>query len=201
MADKFLSSLVGGSGTALGEITRLFPDFPDDYERDGQKFLRSGFAITSGWDTSLDAFLLPAGVWSAVTSGFGSTAIRSVATDEAGVWVAVGDSGTMTRSTNDGASWTAVTSGFGSTAINSIATDNAGVWVAVGDSGVMTRSTNDGASWTAVTSGFGSTLIWSIATDEAGVWVAVGDSGVMTRADGLTFGIDTGNDVDYVRYL
>jgi len=191
----------GGGGTALGEITRLFPDFPDDYERDGQKFLRSGFAITSGWDASLDPFIFPAEVWSAVTSGFGSTSIRSIATDQAGVWVAGGDSGTMRRSTNDGASWSAVTSGFGSTTINSIATDNAGVWVAVGLSGTMTRSTDDGASWSAVTSGFGSTFIQSIATDEAGVWVAVGGSGVMTRADGLTFGIDTGNDVDYVRYL
>ena len=149
----------GGGGTALGEITRLFPNFQDDYERDGQKFLRSGFAITSGWDASLDPFIFPAGVWTAVTSGFGSAQIRSVATDQAGVWVAVGNSGTMTR------------------------------------------STNNGATWSGVTSGFGSTQILSVATDQAGVWVAVGDSGTMTRADGLTFGIDTGNDVDYVRYL
>ena len=149
----------GGGGTALGEITRLWQGFPDDYARDGQKFLRSGFAITSGWDASLDAFIFPAGVWSAVTSGFGSTFIRSIATDQAGVWVAGGDSGTMRRSTNNGASWSAVTSGFGSASIR------------------------------------------SIATDEAGVWVAGDSRGAMTRADGISFGIDTGNDVDYVRYL
>ena len=34
----------GGGGTALGAIERLYNGFPDDYERDGQKFLRSGFA-------------------------------------------------------------------------------------------------------------------------------------------------------------
>ena len=232
----------GGGGTALGEITRLYNGFPDDYQRDGQKFIRSGFAVGSGWDASLEPFIYSAGFWSAVTSGFGSTTISSVATDQAGVWVAVGFSGVMTRSTDNGLNWSAVTSGFGSGIIRSVATDQAGVWVAVGDNGVMTRSandgaswsavtsgfilriwsiatdqagvwvavgengvmtrsTNDGASWSAVTSGFGITRIYSVATDQAGVWVAVDTSGNMTRADGLTFGIDTGNDVDYVRYL
>jgi len=148
----------GGGGTALGEITRLYQGFPDDYTRDGQKFLRSGFIITSGWDTSLATSVFPAGLWATVTSGFGSTTILSVATDGAGVWVA-------------------------------------------GGGGAMRRSTNNGATWSAVTSGFGSTSINSVAKGQANVWIAVGQSGTITRADELTFGIDTGNIVDYVRYL
>ena len=147
----------GGGGTALGEITRLYQGFPDDYTRDGQKFLRSGFIITSGWDTSLATSVFSAGLWATETSGFGSTLINSVATDGAGVWVASG--GTMTRSTDNGATWATVTSGFGTTQIN------------------------------------------SVAKGQANVWIAVGQSGTITRADELTFGIDTGNIVDYVRYL
>jgi hypothetical protein len=52
-----LSDLGGGGGIAIGEITRFYESFPNDYERDGQKFLRSGFVINSGWDASLDPFI------------------------------------------------------------------------------------------------------------------------------------------------
>ena len=130
---------------------------------------------------SLTALTTDAVSWSSVTSGFGSTLIRAVATDTAGVWIAVGDSGTMTRSSDNGATWSSVTSGFGSSAIYSVATDGSGVWVAVGASGTVTRSTDDGATWSSVTSGTAVTLE-HVATDTSGVWVAGGASGVMIRS-------------------
>jgi hypothetical protein len=119
--------------------------------------------------------------WSAVTSGFGTTVIVKVAYGN-GVWIAVGLSGTMTRSTNDGVTWSAVTSGFGSVTIQSVAYGN-GVWIAVGNSGNMRRSTDDGVTWSAVTSGFGTQNIFSAAYGN-GVWVAGGNSGTMTRDTG-----------------
>ena len=78
--------------------------------------------------------------WGSVTSGFGSNTINAIATDGAGVWVAVGSSGTMTRSTDNGVTWSAVTSGFGANSITAVATDGAGVWVAGGGSGAMIKS-------------------------------------------------------------
>ena len=120
--------------------------------------------------------------WNSVTSGFGTNGIQAIATDGAGVWVAVGSSGTMRRSTDNGATWSSVTSGFGTTTINSVATDGAGVWVAVGSSGVMSRSTDNGATWSAVTSGFGTSNIYSVATDGAGVWIA-GSAGMRRSTD------------------
>lgn len=107
---------------------------------------------------------------------------QAVATDSAGTWIIVGNSGIMQRSVDNGLSWSTVTSGFGSTNILSVATDGAGVWIAVGASGVLSRSTNNGATWGTVTSGFGTTAIRAVATDRAGVWIAGGDSGVMTRS-------------------
>ena len=104
----------------------------------GAAYLRTSYPDL--WPLMAAVPTAPALDWSTVTSGFGTTGILGIATDGAGVWVAGGDNGVMTRSTNNGATWSAVTSGFGSTAIRGIATDGAGVWVAVGDSGVMARS-------------------------------------------------------------
>jgi len=121
--------------------------------------------------------------WTTRTSGFGSTAIYSVTYGD-GLYVAVGDSGKLTTST-DGTTWTTRTSGFGSTAIYSV-TYGDGLYVAVGDSGKLTTST-DGTTWTTRTSGFGSTSILGVGYGD-GLYVAVGESGKLTTStDGITW--------------
>jgi len=127
--------------------------------------------------------LASAETWNAQTSGFGSTIIQGVTYGD-GLYVAVGNDGTMTTSTN-GTSWTSRTSGFGSTSINSVTYGDA-LYVAVGNDGTMTTSTN-GTSWTSRTSGFGSTSINSVTYGDA-LYVAVGNDGTMTTStDGTTW--------------
>jgi hypothetical protein len=137
-------NLFGGGGwkPPVGTAHYLGSSWPT-VTVDGMTFLKAGLAVSSSELPSYPISTVggvQARVWSAVTSGFGSTIINAVATNGAGVWVAVGGNGRMTRSTDNGATWSAVTSGFGSTIINAVATDGAGVWVAVGGSGMMTRS-------------------------------------------------------------
>jgi len=124
--------------------------------------------------------------WRAVSSGFGSTNINSIAYGDDGAevanpkalnrfWIAAGNSGQMRRSVN-GSTWSSVSSGFAGTNINSIEHANS-TWVAVGNSGKIGRSVN-GTTWTQVTSGFGTTNINSVAYGD-GSWIAVGNSGKM----------------------
>jgi hypothetical protein len=89
------------------------------------------------------------------TTSFGTTNINWIATDGAGTWVAVGDSGKLASST-DGYTWTQRTSGFSTTTISWVAYGG-GTWVAVGGSGKLSTST-DAVTWTAVTT---ATSTWS----------------------------------------
>jgi hypothetical protein len=121
--------------------------------------------------------------WTTRTSGFGSTLIYGVTYGD-GLYVAVGESGTMTTST-DGITWTTRTSGFGTTTIRGV-TYGDGLYVAVGVSGTLTTST-DGITWTTRTSGFGTTLIYGVTYGD-GLYVAVGSSGKLTTStDGITW--------------
>jgi hypothetical protein len=109
--------------------------------------------------------------------GFGTTTINGV-TYGNGLYVAVGESGQLTTST-DGITWTARTSGFDSTNILGVTYGN-GLFVAVGVGGKLTTST-DGITWTARTSGFGVTVIRGV-TYGNGLYVAVGAAGVLTTS-------------------
>ena len=115
--------------------------------------------------------------WTNKTSGFGTTAIWDV-THGDGLYVAGGDSGTLTTSP-DGTTWTTRTSGFGTTAIRGV-THGDGLYVAVGESGKLTTSP-DGITWTTTTSGFATTTIRNV-THGNGLYVAVGNSGTMTTS-------------------
>ena len=131
----------GGAQNVSDTIVTARTLTPPEYlPCDGSSYLASSYpALSDFFDLS------PFFDFNAVTSGFGTTSIRDIATDGSGIWVAVGSSGVMTRSADNGATWSSVTSGFGTTVIRGIATDGTGVWVAGGDSGVMTRSTDSGA--------------------------------------------------------
>ena len=121
--------------------------------------------------------------WTTRTSGFDTTTINEVTYGD-GLYVAVGQSGKMTTST-DGTTWTTRTSGFGTNTINGV-TFGDGLYVAVGNSGTMTTST-DGTTWTTRTSGFGTTAIRGVTYGD-GVYVAGGDDGTLTTStDGTTW--------------
>ncbi len=99
-----------------------------------------------------------------------------------GLWVAVGDSGTILTST-DGITWTARVSG--TTAYLRDARYANGLWVINGDSGTILTST-DGTSWTARASGTTVTLL--DARYANGLWVINGDSGtLLTSTDGISW--------------
>lgn len=121
--------------------------------------------------------------WAEVALGIGTSAVRGFASDGLGVWVAAtGNTSSLARSTDDGATWSLVTNTLATVAF-CIDTDKAGVWVTAGLSGKLARSTDNGASFSLVTSGFGATQINGIATDAAGVWVTVGNAGKMARSN------------------
>lgn len=102
----------------------------------------------------------------------------SVTTDGAGIWMTVGDNGTLSRSLDNGANWTSLTSGVpaGHT-IMEIAYGN-GAWILVTNGNLIRRSTDNGSTWTTISSPFGSANYLSIATDGAGTWVAGSGSGM-----------------------
>ena len=122
--------------------------------------------------------------WTPRTSGFtGSNNIQNI-TFGNGVYVAGGDAGTLSSST-DAITWTTRTSGFGTSRIRALTFGN-NVYVAGGDSGQI-RTSTDAITWTTRTSGFGTTTIYGLGFGN-GVYVAVGDNGQMrTSTDAITW--------------
>ncbi|MEP6974205.1 MAG: YCF48-related protein [Spartobacteria bacterium] len=89
--------------------------------------------------------------WSPVTSGTANS-LRGVRLLDSGVGYAVGDAGTILKSTDAGATWSAQVSGTTKTLYDLyFFSDTEGV--AVGESGLILRTTDGGASWAAVSSG------------------------------------------------
>ena len=113
--------------------------------------------------------------WVGKDSGTANT-LNSVAGDGSGNWVAVGSSGVVCRSTNNGSTWAAATVS-GATTFQDVATDGSGNWVAVGGNGQVYYSSNAGSTWTAGTSGVGSNEITGVATDGSGNWLFVDNGG------------------------
>lgn len=102
--------------------------------------------------------------------------------------VAVGDAGTILRSTDTGATWTQVGSGVTGADLNGVsATNNDDFVVAAGDSGTIVRSPDDATTWGAVASGTTANLN-GVATDDLTSYgyLVVGDAGTVLRS------VDTG---------
>lgn len=116
--------------------------------------------------------------WTARTSSFSTTGINDVASNEAGLFVAVGDAGKLATS-SDGVTWTQQTSSFSTTNIVSISY-GAGYWVAGGESGKLATST-DGITWTQRTTGF-SASYGVYATYGNGYWVGTNQNGGIRTA-------------------
>ena len=84
--------------------------------------------------------------------------------------IAVGDSGLILRSTNDGLNWVMQPSGT-SNNLNDVFFNNSNTGYAVGDSGTIIKTTNWGLSWVEQSSGTFATLKSVCFIDENNGWV------------------------------
>ena len=112
-----------------------------------------------------------------ITSKYSSQNLRGV--DSRGdLFVAVGDNGSILRSTN-GEIWTGVTTTSITTRLNDVhyADDK---WIAVGAAGSVVRSTDNGLTWSVVSSG--STFNLNSVYYNDNVWVAIGQSGMVLNS-------------------
>jgi photosystem II stability/assembly factor-like uncharacterized protein len=96
------------------------------------------------------------GQWSPVDSGTTSNLNGAVLLDS-GTGFVVGDTGTILKSTDAGATWTPLTPGT-SAALHGIYFLDPNDGVAVGDSGTILRTTDGGGAWQNVISGVGDDL-------------------------------------------
>ena len=117
---------------------------------------------------------------------FISRDLHSVALSADGrIGVAVGENGTILKTTSSGNTWSPRASGV-SEALNSIAlSDDGRIGVAVGENGTILKTTNSGNTWSPRASGTLESLR-SVAISPDGSWgLAVGDNGTTLRtADG-----------------
>lgn len=128
---------------------------------------------------------------STLTSSFAGNAIRKIMPGANGVWVAVGDGGKLSRSTDDGATWTALTSGLGAIALSGIGWDGNQTWMICGPSGAIAKSTDNGATWASLgtVTAIGTDPLKGIALTSDGVVCAVSTTGRIYR--NATYGIGT----------
>lgn len=120
--------------------------------------------------------------WSSVTSQFGTSGINDLHYDAAAAtWMAVGSSGKVSISTDDGANWTARNTGITSTlyGVSKVGSK----WVVVGADGVVLES-EDTIAWDVSSGAFGSKIVRAIG--------ASGDEAVL-YADGALIGHATTN--------
>ena len=129
-------------------------------------------------------------IWVQVSNtGFTTTRVNGITTNRAGVWVAVGGSGKIAYSTDDGVTWTLTAdSKFGTTLIRDVRISSSKS-IACGLSGKMAASFDGGVTWSEIESSFSGSTILGIDTDMANRWVAVGDSGKIAYStdDGVTW--------------
>ena len=96
------------------------------------------------------------GQWSAATSGTTNNLNGGYLLDS-GVGFAVGDAGTILKTTDAGMTWSPLTSGT-TNALYDVYFFDATQGVAVGEQGLILRTTDGGAGWQGVTSGVGDAL-------------------------------------------
>ena len=116
-------------------------------------------------------------------------------------WVAVGDSGAIARSTDDGVTFSGTTSQpAGAPGLSFVATSGSGTWLAGGGTiGLLWRSTDGGATWSDVSIGSTSAIFQGATyVASASRWLAAGTLGEIWQSDddGVTWAlnIDTGSD-------
>src|SRR5215216_4277397 len=113
---------------------------------------RLHFALALVFCSSLTAF----GQWSAATSGTTNN-LNGTHRLDAGVGYAVGDAGTILKSTDAGMTWAPLTSGT-TNALHAVFFFDTAHGVTVGEQGLILRTTNGGNTWQTITSGVVDTL-------------------------------------------
>lgn len=113
--------------------------------------MSKGMMICAVWALSLVASASGVAQWTPVTSGT-TNLLRGVHLLDSGVGYAVGDAGTILKSTDAGMTWSARSSGTTSVLYDVYFFDDA-TGVSVGDGGLILRTTDGGASWQSVPSG------------------------------------------------
>lgn len=132
-------------------------------------------------DSTLEAPFLPAGWEQLVDTSFGTTDINSVAYDGESRLVAVGNSGKIAYSNDNGFTWQQTPNPFASGNIYTVTHGN-GVFVAGGSAGKLATST-DGIVWTARDSGFGAgAILGSTYVESSSLWVIVGATGKLATS-------------------
>ena len=96
------------------------------------------------------------GQWSAASSGTTNN-LNGVYLLDSGVGFAVGDAGTIVKTTNAGMTWSQLTSGT-TNALYDVYFFDATQGVAVGEQGLILRTTNGGSGWQGITSAVTDTL-------------------------------------------
>ncbi len=132
----------------------------------------------------------------------GTPGLNGIAFSTSTNGVAVGESGTILRSTNGGASWSARPLPAGvpaGTTLRDVANINSTTLVIVGDGGTILRSTDSGATWSVVTSptseDLNSVATFTFGSSTSGV--AVGNRGViLITTDGASWTADDSGTVE-----
>lgn len=96
------------------------------------------------------------GQWSAANSGTTNN-LNGIYLLDSGVGFAVGDAGTIVKTTDAGMTWSPLTSGTTNT-LQDVYFFDATQGVAVGEQGLILRTTDGGAGWQGITSGVTDTL-------------------------------------------
>lgn len=134
-------------------------------------------------DSTLEAPFLPAG-WQQLSpeaSTFGTTAVNSIAYDGQQRLVAVGNSGKIAYSDDNGFNWSQVLNPFQQSNIYAVGYGG-GAFVAGGSAGKLATST-DGLTWTAQDSGFGAGAILGVAYNNSNnTWVIAGATGKLATS-------------------
>ena len=139
---------------------------------------------THAIDSTLEAPFLPA-AWQQIdfaNTSFGTTAINSLAySDSQSRLVAVGNSGKIAYSDNNGFNWSQVASPFQQSNIYAVGYGNS-KFVAGGSAGKLATS-SDGITWTIQESGFGAGAILGVTYAESSqTWVIVGANGKLATS-------------------
>lgn len=155
---------------------------------------------TTGGDSGIDFYNGSTGVWSTLRIATGVTVVSDVQTADPknfgmnadgttfnATMIAVGNGGSIWRSTDGGFNWVARVSGTG-TSLNSVYSNGNGLWIARG-AGVICRSTDDGLTWTALTP----TIIPDKICFANGRFFGprnAGDGQFLSSVNGIDFGVD-----------
>ena len=97
----------------------------------------------------------------------------------ANTMIAVGEQGSILRTTDAGATWTRISSGTAAR-LSGVSFADANTGIAVGDQGAILRTVDGGSTWTPQPSGT-TNVLWGVSFTDAGTGTVVGDAGTILR--------------------